>query len=164
MQHVALVDQNGKPVKVALSGQRTLTLTMLPDSNQDVNYLAFVPADFTTIEVTVVAGYNLISNPLSRGSNTLNEVIRLVPEGSEFYLWDPATLTWRGASVFLKGSGWVPNLSLPPGIGAFLRTPAGQRLQFQGTITAGTTGSLTELVRWRPSGRLALEGRDSSRG
>ena len=68
----------------------------------------------------MVAGYNLIACPYENGGNTLNEIMPGVAVGTTIYKFDNATQTWQ-PSVKTAG-GWVPNLMLKPGEGAFLQT------------------------------------------
>ena len=68
----------------------------------------------------MVAGYNLIACPYEIGGNTLNEIMPGVAVGTIIYKFDNASQTWQPAVK--TGGGWMPNLMLKPGEGAFLQT------------------------------------------
>jgi hypothetical protein len=91
----------------------------------------------TNYTITVFPGVtNLIANQLDNGSNTLAEVLPNVPNGAALYKFDPVTQSFSEPAVFVSGLGWVPNLTLDPGEGAYLSIPTGEPsfdLTFTGT-------------------------------
>lgn len=62
-------------------------------------------------------GFNLISNPLSNGDNTLAEVIPSPPDGSVVYLFQNGQ--WVSSSFDSLIGGWATPLNLPVGVGFF---------------------------------------------
>src|SRR5439155_11125509 len=52
-----------------------------------VGALTAIPAT-SSYQVQIQPGWNVIANQLSRGSNTIAEVLPAVPAGSEFYRWN----------------------------------------------------------------------------
>lgn len=62
-------------------------------------------------------GFNLISNPLSNGENTLAEVIPSPPDGSAVYLFQNGQ--WVSSTFDSLIGGWATPLNLPVGVGFF---------------------------------------------
>src|SRR5437867_10557511 len=56
----------------------------------------------------LVAGMNLMANPFNRGSNTLNEVIPIAPEGAKLYKFDNGTQRYETTQTFSADGGWLP--------------------------------------------------------
>ena len=84
--------------------------------------------------VAINAGLNLIANQLDHGSNTLNEVLSDLPDGSVLYKYNHANGTWSDAYYSAGFGSWMPNsLKLNPGEGAFLQSPTSFSLVFRGT-------------------------------
>jgi hypothetical protein len=90
-----------------------------------------VPAGYS---VSLQTGLNLIANQLDHGSNSLNEILPQVLDGSILYKYNNTNGTWT-MSVFNGGLGsWTPaNVTLNPGEGAFLRSPGKLMVTFTGT-------------------------------
>ena len=90
-------------------------------------------ADSYTIPIR--AGCNLIANQLDHGSNTLNEVVPLVPDGCVLYKYDNTRDAWVISTYSAVTGSWADgdNITLAPGEGAFLCTPSsGFDLTFTG--------------------------------
>ena len=62
-------------------------------------------------------GFNLLSNPLSNGNNTLAEVIPSPPDGSDVFLFQNGQ--WVSSSFIGALGGWTEPLNLPVGVGFF---------------------------------------------
>lgn len=62
-------------------------------------------------------GFNLISNPLSSGENTLAEVIPSPPDGSQVWLFQNGQ--WVSSTFSSLLGGWTEPLNLPVGVGFF---------------------------------------------
>ena len=80
-------------------------------------------------------GIYLIANQLDHGSNTLDEVLPNMPDGTTLEKWDCSLQDFDSISVFSAASGhWDPNETLVPGEGAFF-IPAGHlsSITFTGT-------------------------------
>ena len=87
--------------------------------------------------VTLPAGsYAAIANQLDHGSNTLDEVLPNVPDGTSLLKWDCASQDWSSIQYqYASGFGWFPaGGTLAPGDGALLYNPANTtNLTFTGT-------------------------------
>lgn len=89
---VPLKNAVGDPVKVRLSGLRTLRLSQLPDSNWDVNYLALVPTT-GAIEASIAA-----ASPANNARVPIDTPINLT-------LADPdATVPLSSIKLFINGT------------------------------------------------------------
>ena len=62
-------------------------------------------------------GFNLISNPLSNGENTLAEVIPNPPNGAQVFLFQNGQ--WVSSTFSSLVGGWATPLNLPVGVGFF---------------------------------------------
>ena len=83
--------------------------------------------------VDVQSGLNLIANQLDHGSNTLDEVLQSVPDGSVLYKYDNAGSRWSAAVYDAAGGSWAPGgITLSPGEGAFFQSPSNFVLAFTG--------------------------------
>lgn len=102
-------------------------------------------------EIPIVAGLNLIANPLDHGSNRLNEIIANAPNGTRIYKYNNGSGTWTVAQFNareghegsaeasewnlggeLRPFGWTGEEILAPGEGAFLESPTNFTLRFTG--------------------------------
>jgi hypothetical protein len=81
---------------------------------------------------TIVAGLNLIANPLDRGGNTLNEIMPSVPSGSRLYKFVNASQTWQISTY--SGGAWSPNFTFVSPEGAFLQSPSAFTLVLEGML------------------------------
>jgi hypothetical protein len=110
----------------------------------------------SSYQVLLQPGWNVVANQLSRGSNTLAEVIPDVPTGSLFYRWD-ANIQGYSSSVFSPAwGGWdSPTLSLSPGEGGFIRNPSSSNF----TVTFVGETVQPHLPLSLPPSQLALVAR-----
>jgi hypothetical protein len=70
-------------------------------------------------------GWNVIANHLSRGNNSLAEVLPHVPSGSVVYQWNATNHAYRLSTFDPDNGGWDdPTLTLSPGQGVFLQNPS----------------------------------------
>lgn len=70
--------------------------------------------------VTVPPGVSTIGNPFYIGSNTVDQLLAGVPEGTQLYKFDPTGTRWE-ANLFQFGAWAHPEQTLAPGEGAFIR-------------------------------------------
>jgi hypothetical protein len=84
--------------------------------------------------IAIKPGLNLIANQLDHGSNSLSEVMPVVPNGCVLYKYDNAAGAYRISSFF---DVWMEmatqgTTTLGPGDGAFLQSPTNFTLTFSG--------------------------------
>ncbi|MDB6027830.1 MAG: C-terminal target protein, partial [Verrucomicrobiales bacterium] len=93
-------------------------------------------------------GTALIANQLNTPPNTLSRLFPTMPEGTKMDKWDPSTLAWVPAT-FVAGGWDIPNVTLSPGEGAFVRNPSTDPLIITsiGRVLDG------QLVNPMPAGR-----------
>jgi hypothetical protein len=85
------------------------------------------------VDVDLVAGSNLVANPLNAGDPSVSNLFRALPDGSLFFAWDKSLQTFGPTNRFVEGVGWVPGTAaLPGGEGAFLWVPQATRITFVG--------------------------------
>jgi hypothetical protein len=88
--------------------------------------------------------YTPIANQLYLGSNTLNEVLPIVPEGTVLLKYDAATQLFGSPDTFFAGVGWFdqdlnPSTTiLAPGQGAFIDLTESANLTFVGDVRPPT--------------------------
>src|SRR5208282_3461539 len=83
--------------------------------------------------ISLQAGLNLIANQLDDGSNTLNEVMPSVPDGSVLFKYNNSSGAWSIAAYSAASGSWQPStLTLNPGEGAFFQAPTNYHLTFRG--------------------------------
>ncbi len=89
--------------------------------------------------VSIVAGYNFLANPFNTGDNTLASVISpsSPPAGTAVYLWNVTTQQFAAPALY-STNGWSTNLSVPPGTGFVLSSPAAWTLTFIGLVPQGS--------------------------
>ena len=80
------------------------------------------------VNKTVPAGFSLISNPLNAPTNSLQNVVKGVPENTQIFKFSGSTFVTR---TFSSGDGgWIDNnlnlvdLAFAPGEGAFIFNPS----------------------------------------
>ena len=103
-----------------------ILMALLPSIRADQSYNVSLPID---------GGWVAIANQLDHGSNTLDEVIANVPDGTTLLKWDCATQDWdTNAYTYATGFGWFPtDGTLTPGEGGFISAPGGATITFTGT-------------------------------
>jgi len=97
--------------------------------------LIFIPGtNVLSYDVSIQAGYNLIANQLDHGSNTLNEIMPNVPDGSVLYKFNNAGSNFSIAYYSAGLGTWMPPaITLNPGDGAYFQAPTNFTLTFRGT-------------------------------
>jgi hypothetical protein len=91
-----------------------------------------------------------IANPLDNGTNDLNSVLGAVPAKSTAQIWNGS-----GFTSSVKGTGWSPNFSIPPGVGLFVNSKSAVTNTYVGNVLANVGASVTNAL---PSGQLVLVG------
>jgi hypothetical protein len=94
------------------------------------------------VNVPLVAGYQIIANPLNNSNNTLSAILPLVADGTTIYKFNSASQTYANASTFFfdpdtQTGLWQPDTTLAPGEGAFCQSVAAQTLTFVGEVPQG---------------------------
>jgi hypothetical protein len=116
--------------------------------------LAFVASSFAQVysvnavgyvNTDLVAGFNLISNPLDNknaNGNTITNLFASVPEGTTVYKFNPATGSYT-ANGFEFGEWSDKTQTLVPGEGAFVKIPAGgsAKVTFVGDVVQSVNGA-----------------------
>jgi hypothetical protein len=101
------------------------------------------------VNTPLVQGYNLISNPLDNKATDGNQIKNLfasAPLGAQIFKFDPATAKYDLATVDeFSGevTGPAANLTLMPGEGVFVQSPAAATITFVGEVP---TGSLSNPI------------------
>jgi len=94
----------------------------------------------------------LIQNPLSDGTNTLNSALGALGSGSEAFVWNGAGYSFSSKPKTV----WNPNLSIPTGVGMFVRRiGATSTNTFVGQVVANVGTSVTNQLT---AGVLTLVG------
>ena len=89
------------------------------------------------VNKSLLANFNLISNPLNGTNNNLSTVLPVLPDGAQILTWNAALQSFNDANVYFDGFGWVPDAPLPPGVGAFLFMPIAGTVTFVGEVPQG---------------------------
>ena len=83
--------------------------------------------------LNLTPGLTLIANQLDHGSNTLNEIMPSVPDGTILYKFNNAKTNWSEAYFSSAIGVWLPpGITLNPGEGAFIQSPTNFSLTFSG--------------------------------
>ena len=92
-----------------------------------------LPPSYT---LNISAGLNLIANQLDHGSNTLNEVLPTVPDGTALYKFINVVSNggWTISTYSAATGTWLNGgaITLSPGEGAFLDSPSAGSITFTG--------------------------------
>jgi filamentous hemagglutinin family protein len=90
-------------------------------------------------------GYTLFANPLNdEAGNTISNLFgSATPQGATVFLWNPSTLSFDTSSTYDSGS-WSGELTLNPGTGALIQTPALFTNTFVGSVVNRTGDPFTE--------------------
>src|SRR5262249_23738292 len=101
------------------------------------------------VNKTLVKGFNLISNPLTGATNSVDALLTgQVPQDTVLYVWDTAGKTFKTAT-YDTTFGWDGNAAgetLLPGSGFFLKIPTqatAPTVTFVGEVPQGTPLSTT---------------------
>jgi hypothetical protein len=89
------------------------------------------------VKVDLQAGFTMIANPLNAPTNTIAALLPDVPDGTVIYKFDSAKQSF---SVNAKDFGeWsLPNDTLAPGEGAFIKVAAPVTVTFVGEVMQGS--------------------------
>jgi hypothetical protein len=92
------------------------------------------------VNTDLVAGFNLISNPLDNknaNGNTISNLFAALPDGATVYKFDGAAYSINGKDF---GEWANPTQTLTPGEGAWVQLPAGAsaKVTFVGEVMEGT--------------------------
>jgi len=116
--------------KMLIGAAATMVAGILSASAQvySVNVVGYVNA------VANGAGaFTLLANPLDDGTNTVTSLGSALPNKSSVQIWNGS-----GFNLATKTNGaWTANLSIPPGTGFFVKTPAAS-----GSITNTFVGNV----------------------
>ena len=97
------------------------------------------------VKVAVPVGFSMIANPLDAGAgnNTVGKLMPTPPDGTTIYKYNGTQFDIYSFDSFL--GGWQPdgNLTLAPGEGAFVNSPAAATNTFVGEVEQG---SLTNAI------------------
>lgn len=93
------------------------------------------------VDVNLVAGSNLVANPLNAATNNVSDLFGDLPDGSYFLPWDQASGAFGPTNHYTKTGGWTdPNaVFIAPG-GGFLWLPSPKQISFVGEPWAFTRG------------------------
>jgi len=90
------------------------------------------------VNLSLPAGYSMISNPLNGTNNNLSTILPTVPDGTQILAFDDAGQHFAAdVPSFVEGFGWFPDGVLPPGIGVFILLPNAFTLTFVGEVPQG---------------------------
>ena len=114
------------------------------------------------LRMSIGTGYSMIANPLSRGGNTVAEVLSSVPNGTQLYKYNPANRAFIN-NVFQAGNWSNPSQTLSPGEGAFIYNTSGSviSLTFTGGLQINNSplplgAGMNFLSAWYPrTGRIS---------
>ncbi len=88
------------------------------------------------VNLDLVAGWNLVANPLDAGVNTLNALLQGVPDGSTVMKFASGAFT--AASTYDElTEEWEIDYSINPGEGFFINLPEPFTATFVGEVKAG---------------------------
>ena len=110
------------------------------------------------INQTLYTGNNYMANQLSNSNNTLNAIFApgVVPEGTTFTEWNPATDQFLPNSVYDTTTGWSIDYTLTYGQGGLLDTPTTFVNTFVGSVWSGFNLDSTFVPPQVGSGTLLL--------
>jgi hypothetical protein len=86
------------------------------------------------VNVPMIAGFNLIANPLDNGTNDFNSLFANASFGDTIFVWN-ATAAKFDSSVFV--GSWGPDLITTPGQGVFYQASAAFTNTFVGNVLTG---------------------------
>jgi len=114
-----------------------LASTMAQSNVYSVNVVGYVNKTLATNQL------ELIQNPLSDGTNTLNSTLGALGTGSQAYVWNGS-----GYSLSSKPkSVWNPDLSVPTGLGFFVRRIGATGTNtFVGQVVANVGQTVTNVL------------------
>ncbi len=94
------------------------------------------PTTVAYINLPVVAGYNLLANPLNSGANRAAEVFPDAPDGTTLFKLTAGTEQFR-SNVKFFGRFTDESSGYPPGTGLYVHSPAAVTLSMVGEVPQG---------------------------
>jgi hypothetical protein len=95
------------------------------------------------VNLSLPAGFSMISNPLNAATNDLQSLLTNVPNNTAIYTWS-TTLESYAPSTFRSTTGkWTSDEVLNPGAGAFINLASATTITFVGNVPQG---SLTNII------------------
>jgi|ADurb_H2B_03_Slu_FD_contig_81_677537_length_734_multi_3_in_0_out_0_1 hypothetical protein len=88
------------------------------------------------VNLDLVAGWNLVANPLDAGVNTLNVLLQGVPDGTAVMKFASGAFT-AGSSYDAEFEEWSIDYAINPGEGFFINLPEAYTATFVGEVKAG---------------------------
>lgn len=101
------------------------------------------------VNVNLVAGWNMIANPLNAqgGDNSFNTILTAVPDGTTAFKFVDGS--WSVPNSYSADYGeWDQDWTLNPGEGVFINSPEAATLTFVGEVLYGTQPSVEIPVGW----------------
>lgn len=91
------------------------------------------------VNVDIVAGWNMIANPLDSGNNMLSALITDAPLGTAAYKYANGgyTISFFDYDEDEEANLWSKDFSLNPGEGVFINAPEAFAITFVGEVKAG---------------------------
>ena len=87
------------------------------------------------VNVDIVAGWNMIANPLDSGNNVLSNVIPTAPYNTAVYKM--VNGAYQITSFDEDEEAWLDDFTLNPGEGVFINAPEAFTITFVGEVKAG---------------------------
>ena len=93
------------------------------------------------VNSSYVPGFNLTANPLVNSTNNLNNIIKLAPDNTLAFIYDPIIQDFdANIPTFVAGPNvWSPSATINPGVGFFLFTDTAFTNTYVGEVKQGTT-------------------------
>jgi hypothetical protein len=88
------------------------------------------------VHLDLVAGWNLVANPLDAGVNTLNNLMQGVPDGTQVFKMENGA--WNAGSAYdAEFEEWSDDYTINPGEGMFVMVNEPCTITFVGEVKAG---------------------------
>jgi hypothetical protein len=95
------------------------------------------------VDVNLVAGSNLVANPLNAATNNIANLFRGLPDGSFFLPWNQGSVAFGPTNHYSAANGWTdPNAIFIAPDGGFLWVPGPKKISFVGEPWAFVRGPL----------------------
>lgn len=88
------------------------------------------------VNLDLVAGWNMVANPLDAGVNTLNTLMQGVPEGTTVMKFASGSFT-AASGYDAEFEEWSIDYAINPGEGFFINLPEAKTVTFVGEVKAG---------------------------
>jgi len=88
------------------------------------------------VNLDLVAGWNMVANPLDAGVNTLNALLQGVPDGTTVMKFQNGAFT-AGSGYDAEFEEWSIDYAINPGEGFFVNLPEAFTVTFVGEVKAG---------------------------